>query len=237
MPTPHEHARAGCAIDERPRPGYAIDERPRPGRAIHERSGPGFTIHRRRLLGAGIAWPFAHAARAQSADARAGDAEAALRAGGVVVAFRHAHAPGTFDPPGFRLGDCATQRNLGDDGRAQARRIGEWFGARSLRPDRVRSSPWCRCIDTATLAFGVPEIFAALGSPHGAAESTSAASLAELRAALAARSARRAGFEVWVTHMFVLANLTGMNTASGEGLVMRADADGVLRVVARLSTI
>ncbi len=56
--------------------------------------------------------------------------------------FRHALAPGTFDPPGFRLGDCGTQRNLNDEGRPQARRIGEWFQARQLRPEKVLSSPW-----------------------------------------------------------------------------------------------
>lgn len=83
-----------------------------------------------------------------------------------VLALRHALAPGTFDPPGFRLGDCSMQRNLSDEGRAQARRIGAWFSARALLPARVRSSPWCRCVDTATLAFGAPERWAALGSPR-----------------------------------------------------------------------
>jgi hypothetical protein len=69
------------------------------------------------------------------------DVPALLRAGGVVLGIRHALAPGTFDPPQFRLGDCSTQRLLSDEGRAQARRIGEWFkargpgaGARALQP-------------------------------------------------------------------------------------------------------
>jgi len=158
----------------------------------------------------------------------------ALRRGGVVAAFRHASAPGTFDPPGFRLDDCSTQRNLSDEGRAQARRIGEWFKTRSLQPARVRSSPWCRCVDTANLAFGTADAWAALGSPRGASETTNAESLGELRRAVAAASAQRGRFEVWVTHMFVLADLVGTNTSSGEGLVLKADAAGTVKVLARL---
>src|ERR687894_2417934 len=48
----------------------------------------------------------------------------ALRASAIVL-FRHATAPGTGDPSGMRLGDCSSQRNLDEAGRAQARRIGE----------------------------------------------------------------------------------------------------------------
>lgn len=172
---------------------------------------------------------------AASAAPQAADPEALIRAGGVVVAFRHALAPGTFDPPGFRLGDCSTQRNLNDEGRAQARRIGEWFTQRSLKPQRVRSSPWCRCIDTATLAFGAPEVDATLGSPRGYSEATNAESLRALRRSLAAASKRGAGFEVWVTHMFVLSALTGEGSSSGEGLVLRARSDGSPEVLARLT--
>jgi Histidine phosphatase superfamily (branch 1) len=185
-------------------------------------------LNRRHLLGASLAWPAAFARATE------GDVAMRLRAGGAVVAFRHALAPGTFDPPGFQLGDCRTQRNLSDEGRAQARRIGEWFKTRSLQPARVRASPWCRCVDTATLAFGGAETWPALGSPRGASESTNAASLAELRRAVAAAAAQRGRFEVWVTHMFVLSDLTGSNTGSGEGLVLTADDAGSLRVVARL---
>lgn len=182
-------------------------------------------LPRRTLLAAGLGWPML---AAQAAD----DAEAWLRRGGVVIAFRHALAPGTFDPPGFRLGDCSTQRNLNDEGRAQARRLGEWFTARALKPARVRSSPWCRCVDTAQLAFGAHEVEPALGSPRGADETTNEASLRRLRAALAA--GRPGQFEVWVTHMFVLSALVGEGSASGEGLVLRAGASGAPELLARL---
>ncbi|MDZ7592786.1 MAG: histidine phosphatase family protein [Rubrivivax sp.] len=123
---------------------------------------------RRDLLAAGLVLPLA------PLPALADDEDAAqrLRAGGVVVALRHALAPGTFDPPGFTLDSCATQRNLSDEGRAQARRIGQWFRARGLQPAVVRTSPWCRCVDTATLAFGGAETWAALGSPRGSDPAT-----------------------------------------------------------------
>ena len=171
---------------------------------------------------------------AGSAQASA-DVEAAVRRGGVVVAFRHALAPGTFDPPGFKLGDCSTQRNLNGEGREQARRIGQWFAARGLKPAQVRSSPWCRCLDTARLAFGPSPAWPALGSPRGANETTNEVSLKALRQALQA-AARQPGFEVWVTHMFVLSALAGQGSASGEGLVLRAAPDGTVEVVARLAT-
>jgi hypothetical protein len=185
-------------------------------------------LTRRHLMATTLAWP------ALQAWAAGPDAEAALRAGGVVAAFRHALAPGTFDPPGFRLGDCSTQRNLSDVGRAQARRLGEWFTARSLRPAQVRSSPWCRCMDTATLAFGRAQAWDALASPRGAPETMSAAHLDSLRQALVLAATRPGVFEVWVTHMFVLTDLAGGDVASGEGLILQADASGAPRVQARL---
>ena len=186
-------------------------------------------MQRRSVLGAALAWP---AGLTQAAER---DAEAALRAGGVVLAMRHALAPGSFDPPGFRLGECTTQRNLNDEGRAQARGIGAWFEARSLKPVRVRSSPWCRCVDTATLAFGAAEPWAALGSPRGANEARNADHVQALRRALGVASAPGRPFEVWVTHNFVLAELAGANTGSGEGLVLRANRAGAPDVLARLN--
>src|SRR2546429_9683930 len=77
----------------------------------------------------------------------------ALRAPGAVVVLRHSYAPGGFDPPDARLEDCATQRNLDDNGRAQARRIGEAFRQHGIAVGTVLSSPRCRCLDTARLAF------------------------------------------------------------------------------------
>ena len=191
----------------------------------------GADTSRRRLLGAGLAG----AALGVPAWAAApGDAEALLRSGGVVLALRHALAPGTFDPPGFTLGDCSTQRNLNDDGRAQAQRIGRWFEQQGLKPARVRSSPWCRCTETATLAFGGAETWTALGSPRGHAEQTNTEHLALLCGALADAARQPGRFEVWVTHMFVLSALVLAGASSGEGLVLRANGRGV-QVLARVA--
>jgi hypothetical protein len=189
---------------------------------------------RRSFVKTPLAW-LAGAGTHANASARADEPTAALlRAGGVVLALRHALAPGTFDPPQFALGDCSTQRNLSDEGRAQARRIGQWLASRQLQPAAVRSSPWCRCMDTATLAFGRAEAWAALGSPRGASEGTNAESLQALAQAVATASGRPGRFDVWVTHQFVLNDLVGVATSSGEGLLLRAGTDSKPQVLARL---
>ncbi|MDH5537108.1 MAG: histidine phosphatase family protein, partial [Betaproteobacteria bacterium] len=70
-----------------------------------------------------------------------------LRAGGYTVLIRHATTvPGLGDPPDFRLGDCATQRNLSDAGREESRRIGDRFRAENVPVAEVLSSRWCRCL-------------------------------------------------------------------------------------------
>ncbi len=74
-----------------------------------------------------------------------------LQAGSTLIIMRHADAPGIGDPPGYRLGDCSTQRNLGAYGRTQAKEIGQWLRQQGVREARVFSSPWCRCSDTAQL--------------------------------------------------------------------------------------
>jgi phosphohistidine phosphatase SixA len=77
---------------------------------------------------------------------------AALRGGGHVALVRHgATTGGAGDPPGFRLDDCATQRNLTDKGRAEARRLGEQFRSEDVAVGRLMSSQWCRCQETAAL--------------------------------------------------------------------------------------
>ena len=68
-----------------------------------------------------------------------------------VILFRHALAPGTGDPRNFQLNDCSTQRNLSEEGRKQAVRIGEELKRRKILITRVLSSQWCRCLETAKL--------------------------------------------------------------------------------------
>lgn len=163
--------------------------------------------------------------------ARAGDPEAAeaLRAGGCVFLLRHAATePGIGDPPNFKLAVCSTQRNLSALGRADARRIGEWFKQRGLVPREVRSSAWCRCQETARLAFGQAQVWAPLNSVFGdrlpLPDQTET-----LRAAL--KRLQPGAFEVWVTHQVNVTALTGQSPAMGEGFVIDPDA----RVLHRLA--
>ena len=76
-----------------------------------------------------------------------------LEDGGKLIFIRHAYAPGNGDPDGFNLNDCSTQRNLSEDGRKQAQRIGEFFTKNKIDIDKVLSSEWCRCKETAKIAF------------------------------------------------------------------------------------
>ena len=70
-----------------------------------------------------------------------------------LIFIRHAYAPGTGDPNNFNLNDCSTQRNLSNEGRQQALKIGEFFKKNEIRIEKVFSSEWCRCKETAKIAF------------------------------------------------------------------------------------
>ena len=76
-----------------------------------------------------------------------------LEEGGKLIFIRHAYAPGSGDPSNFNLNDCSTQRNLSDDGRKQAKYIGKFFKEKKIKIDKVLSSEWCRCKETAKIAF------------------------------------------------------------------------------------
>ena len=77
-----------------------------------------------------------------------------LNDGGKLIFIRHAYAPGGGDPDEFNLNDCSTQRNLSNEGRNQAKYIGEFFKKNEIEIDKVISSEWCRCKETSSLAFG-----------------------------------------------------------------------------------
>ncbi len=76
-----------------------------------------------------------------------------LKKGEKLIFIRHAYAPGNGDPEGFNLDDCSSQRNLSEDGRKQAQRIGEFFIKNKVDIYKVLSSEWCRCKETAKIAF------------------------------------------------------------------------------------
>lgn len=144
----------------------------------------------------------------------------ALREGGCAVLLRHAQTePGIGDPPGFRVDICSTQRNLSAEGRAQARRVGEWFAAQNLRPRAVLSSAWCRCRDTAELAFRKHSLWPALNSFFGTGEGGKEQAT-QMRAALA--RIPRQQFEAWITHQVNVTALTGSFIGMAEALVVDA---------------
>lgn len=153
-----------------------------------------------------------------------------LEKGGQVILIRHTLTePGTGDPPGFRLEDCATQRNLSDAGRAHARRIGEVFRQRHIPVARVLSSPWCRCVETAKLAFGKAEVSAALSNLFGRPEKRDA-QVEGMRGLIRAEK----GNLVLVSHGVTIAALTDVHPGTGEMVIVTPSGNGAFTVRGRL---
>ena len=166
--------------------------------------------------------------------ARANEAAAwaALRAGGHVALMRHTDAPGgTGDPPGFKLDDCATQRNLSDQGRTEAGQIGARLKAESIAFEEILSSPWCRCMDTARLLDMGPvapaPTFGNVVVLHDQAESLTEGA----RASIAGWQG--AGTLLVVTHGANIRALTGISPATGEIVVVDRSAEAVGRIAPR----
>ncbi len=163
--------------------------------------------------------------------ARADDAAwQALENGGIVL-FRHALAPGTGDPANFTLGDCSTQRNLNDQGRADSRAIGQAFQDKGIKVGRVLTSQWCRCVETAELAF-----------PGQVEEEPVFNSFFQNRSAGPEQT--RAGqriLEQWpgdgalviITHQVNITALTDIFPQSGEGIVVEIN-NGEIDLIGRL---
>jgi broad specificity phosphatase PhoE len=168
------------------------------------------------------------------ASSRAADALQLLALPGHVLIMRHANAPGVGDPPGMVLDDCATQRNLDERGRAQAKNLGGRLRSAGLAELRVFTSQWCRCRETARLlGVGRVEDLPALNSFFEQQErrEVQVRALREFLAQLP-RDDRPV---VLVTHQVNITALTGYYPASGEGLVLRLRADGGFERVAELS--
>ena len=87
-----------------------------------------------------------------------------LKDGNKIIFIRHAYAPGNGDPANFKLNDCFSQRNLNVEGIIQSKNIGQFFDNNKIQVDKVLSSEWCRCKDTAKFAFNEYTTFAALNS-------------------------------------------------------------------------
>jgi broad specificity phosphatase PhoE len=158
----------------------------------------------------------------------------ALQGGGHVILIRHASTvPGTGDPPGYRLEDCSTQRNLSEAGRAEARRIGEVFRERKVPVGEVRSSLWCRCMDTAKLAFGKAQAWAPLNSFFDM-QTMSGPATAALRQHVATLKPGKDNL-VLVTHQVNISALAGVYPGTGEMVVLKLDGTREPKVAGRLT--
>ena len=156
------------------------------------------------------------AAPAAAADASL-EAWAALAKGGHVALVRHGNAPPGHggDPPGFKIDDCATQRNMDERGRTQSRAVGEAFRQHGVRVDKVLSSPWCRCLETVRLmALGPVESTMAV-----AASDRSPERLAALKQMVSAWHGP--GTLVVVTHALTMQGLVGIMPGQAETVVIR----------------
>ena len=157
------------------------------------------------------------------------DLIAALQSGEHIALMRHAIAPGTGDPPNLQIGDCSTQRNLSDGGRAQAAEIGAHLRANGLAQARLVSSQWCRCQDTARLlSLGdveeLPFLNSLVSYPAERAEMTQS-----LRSWIGEQDL--SGPTLLVSHAINIRALIGVFLAEGEIVVVERTSAGELNVV------
>lgn len=151
-----------------------------------------------------------------------------------IVLLRHANAPGVGDPSGFKLGDCSTQRNLDDVGRAQSRRTGELLRTSPVKVGEVWSSQWCRTRETAALAF--PELVVRDVTAFNSFFADRNREPDQVREAVKLlQQWRGPGVLLVVTHQVNITALTGIVPASGEAVVVRW-RDGALRTLGRFTT-
>ena len=136
--------------------------------------------------------------------------------GDKIILIRHAKAPGGGDPEGFNIKDCKTQRNLDLMGINQAKKIGKLFKENNIKINKVLSSQWCRCKDTAKYAFGDFKEFSALNStytpPYDQNEKQQIKDLKNF----VSNWQGKGGNLVLVTHYVIILAITGQTTRSGE---------------------
>jgi phosphohistidine phosphatase SixA len=156
----------------------------------------------------------------------------ALNDGQHVLMIRHADAPGFSDPPELKIGDCSTQRNLGELGRKQAQALGVWLKQQGIVSADVLSSPWCRCVDTATLlAKGPVTVAPALGSFFRNMSDSESQTVA-LRTLLAQRIKSTANTTkphkplILVTHQVNISAYAGEAVGQGGAMLVKVDARG-----------
>ena len=166
---------------------------------------------------------------------RAQEAEllAVLRSPGHLGLMRHSTASGSDDPPNFRLGDCATQRNLSPGGRSQAAAIGDRLRAGGISSARVVSSQWCRCMDTSRLlAMGTVEELPSLNSLVSFPGQSSAMTRSLTSWIL---EQELSGPTILVTHQVNIGALIGAYPDEGDIVVVQRTGEGALLVLGTIA--
>lgn len=149
---------------------------------------------------------------------------------GYVLLMRHSYAPGVGDPDNFKLNDCSTQRNLSDVGRQDAKDVGEWLQRREIKIFRVETSRWCRAKETAQLlGLGKVRLNKNLDSLFEEADALNHPQTAAVRKQIQ-NHRNKIGLLVLVGHYVNIAALTGVGVASGEGILIKASAQGEFKV-------
>ena len=150
---------------------------------------------------------------------------------GYVLLMRHSLAPGVGDPENFSLNDCSTQRTLSDLGRQDARDIGKWLERRQIKITRVESSRWCRAKETAELLnLGKVRLNRNLDSLFEESDLLNHPQTIRVRKQIVDYR-NKTGLLILVGHFVNISALTNVGVASGEGVLVRADSKGVIRVV------
>jgi phosphohistidine phosphatase SixA len=150
---------------------------------------------------------------------------------GYVLLMRHALAPGNGDPENFTLGDCSTQRNLSEEGRKDAQDIGLWLKRQKVKISRVESSRWCRANETAQLlGIGKVRPNKNLDSLFMEADVLGHPQTAQIKKQIVDYRNKR-GLLVLVGHFVNISAVTGVGLGSGEGVLVRADKNGEIKVV------
>jgi phosphohistidine phosphatase SixA len=150
---------------------------------------------------------------------------------GYVLLLRHSLAPGVGDPENFKLNDCSTQRNLSEIGRQDARDIGTWLARRQIKIARVESSRWCRAKETAELLnLGKVRLNRNLDSLFQESELLNHPQTIKVRKQIVDYR-NKTGLLILVGHFVNINALTNVGVSSGEGVLVRADSKGIIRVV------
>ena len=159
------------------------------------------------------------------------DKLSASSAKGYVLLLRHSLAPGVGDPENFKLGDCSTQRNLSQEGRDDASEIGAWIKRQKVKIYRVESSRWCRARQTAKLLdIGKVKLNKNLDSLFRESNLESHPKTLKTKEQILNHRSK-SGLLVLVGHYVNIAALVGVGVDSGEGVIVKADKNGVIKVL------